>query len=101
MLSTSIRIARTRRRRCLSSTTPPTMSHHTYFIIAQNGSTVPIGFTVSDAEIPATYVTVAGSSSNPTLVPAANIVFGGTDANRTVTVTPAPNQAGTATITVT
>ena len=33
--------------------------------------------------------------------PTANIVFGGSGANRTVTVTPAANQNGTATITVT
>ena len=37
----------------------------------------------------------------PTLVPLANIVLGGSGANRTVTVTPAANQSGTATITVT
>ena len=34
-------------------------------------------------------------------MPAANIVFGGSGADRTVTVTPAANQFGTATITVT
>ena len=34
-------------------------------------------------------------------MPNASIVFGGTGANRTVTVTPAANQSGTATITVT
>ena len=39
--------------------------------------------------------------SNATLVPTGNIVFGGSGANRTVTVTPAANQSGTATITVT
>src|SRR4030095_5569972 len=46
-------------------------------------------------------LTVSGSSSNATLVPSGNIVFGGTGAARTVTVTPAANQNGTATITVT
>src|SRR3989441_960759 len=40
-------------------------------------------------------------SSTPTLVPAANIVLGGSGANRTVTMTPALNQSGTATIPVT
>ena len=34
-------------------------------------------------------------------MPVANIVFGGSGANRTVTITPAPNQSGTATITIT
>jgi hypothetical protein len=46
-------------------------------------------------------VRVTGASSNTTLVPLANIVFGGSGANRTVTVTPAANQFGTANITVT
>ena len=44
---------------------------------------------------------MTASSSNTTLVPTANIVFGGTGANRTVTITPAANQTGTATITLT
>jgi hypothetical protein len=35
------------------------------------------------------------------LVPATNIVFGGSGANRTVTVTPAPSRNGTAIITLT
>ena len=41
------------------------------------------------------------SSNNTTLVPNANIVLGGSGANRTVTVTPAANQTGSATITIT
>ena len=45
-------------------------------------------------------LTVTGSSSATTLVPNANIVFGGSGAARTVTATPAANQNGTATITV-
>jgi endonuclease/exonuclease/phosphatase family metal-dependent hydrolase len=46
-------------------------------------------------------LTVTASSSNPALVPNANIVVGGTGTSRTVTVTPVANQTGTATITVT
>src|SRR5262249_45803931 len=59
-----------------------------------------IAFTVSDAETAPGSLTVTGSSNNTSLVPNANIVFGGSGANRTVTVTPAANQNGTATITV-
>ena len=40
-------------------------------------------------------------SDNQTLVPDGNIVFGGSDANRTVTVTPVVDEWGSATITVT
>ena len=42
-----------------------------------------------------------GQLVEPALVPTANIVFGGSGANRTVTITPAANQSGTATITLT
>ena len=44
---------------------------------------------------------MTATSSNVALVPNANIVLSGTGAERTLTVTPAANQAGTATITVT
>jgi sulfatase modifying factor 1 len=60
-----------------------------------------LAFTVGDAQTAAGSLSVSGSSSNTTLVPNANIVFGGSGANRTVTVTPASSQTGTATITVT
>ena len=60
-----------------------------------------LGFTIGDPETPAASLTLTGASSNQTLVPVANIVFGGSGSSRTVTVTPAANQTGTATITVT
>jgi formylglycine-generating enzyme required for sulfatase activity len=70
-------------------------------IIAISASTEALPFTINDAHTSASSLTLSGSSSNTTLVPNANIVFGGSGANRTVTVTPASNQSGTATITVT
>ena len=60
----------------------------------------PLSFTVGDVETAAGSLTVSGSSSNTALVPNANIKFGGSGANRTVTVTPVAGQTGTATITV-
>ena len=60
-----------------------------------------IPFTVSDAETPAGSLTVTAASSNPSLVPLANIVLGGSGTTRTVTVTPVAGQSGTATITLT
>ena len=60
----------------------------------------PLSFTVGDVETAAGSLTVSGSANNPTLVPNANITFGGSGANRTVTVTPVAGQTGTATITV-
>jgi len=40
------------------------------------------------------------TSSVPALVPATNIVFGGSASNRTVTLTPLPNQNGTSQVTI-
>ena len=62
----------------------------------------PIAFTIGDAETQPTGLTVSGTSSNATLVPNANITFGGgTGANRNVVITPAAGESGTSTITVT
>ncbi len=80
---------------------PPAISDVGNRTINRNTSTGPIAFTVSDGQTAAAALTMTGSSSNPTLVPQANIVFGGTGANRTVTVTPTANQTGAATITLT
>ena len=60
----------------------------------------PIPFTIGDAETPAAGLSLTNNSSNPTLVPKSNIVFGGSGADRTVTITPALGQQGTAMITV-
>ena len=61
----------------------------------------PLSFTIGDVETSAAALTLGRSSSNTTLVPTGNIVFGGSGANRTVTITPAAGQTGTAIITVT
>jgi len=81
--------------------TPPTISSIPDQIIGMNAATSPIAFVISDAETPATNLTLSSSSSNPVLVPGANIVLGGSGSNRTVKVTPAANQSGTAMITIT
>ena len=79
----------------------PTISDIVNQSTSEDTAASSIAFTVADVETSAGSLTVSGNSSNTTLVPNANIVFGGTGANRTVTVTPAANQNGTATITVT
>ena len=58
-------------------------------------------FTIGDRETLATALTVSAKSSNTTLVPAVNVVLGGTGADRTVQVTPAANQFGSSLITIT
>ena len=61
----------------------------------------PLAFTVGDLETPPAGLTVTATSNNLALVPVASIAFGGSGAARTVTVTPAAGQSGTATITLT
>jgi uncharacterized repeat protein (TIGR01451 family) len=61
----------------------------------------PLAFIIGDAETAASSLVMTGESSNTNLVPAANIVFGGVGSNRTITLIPAANQQGSATITLT
>jgi glucose/arabinose dehydrogenase len=79
---------------------PPVISNIADRSIVQDSSTGPIAFTVGDIESPAGNLLVWASSSNQQLVPDNNITFGGSGASRTVTVTPAASQNGTALITV-
>ncbi|HUL51336.1 MAG TPA: tandem-95 repeat protein, partial [Candidatus Nitrosotalea sp.] len=80
--------------------TPPTITTIANQTISEDTSTAPISFTVGDAETSPGSLTLSQSSSNTTLVPANNIVFGGSGSNRTVTVTPGANQSGTTTISI-
>lgn len=84
-----------------TTNTPPTITDIAGQSIGVNTATNALTFAIGDAETAAGGLTLTKSSSNPTLVPPSNIVFGGSGANCTVTVTPAANQVGTATITVT
>jgi fibronectin type 3 domain-containing protein len=80
--------------------TAPTISAIGAQAVTSGQATAAIPFTIGDAETAATSLTVSGTSSSTTLVPTANIVFGGAGANRTVTVTPVAGRTGSATITV-
>jgi len=79
----------------------PTISNIAGQTIDEDSSTGPVSFAVGDRETAATNLIVSGASSNQALVPDSNIVFGGSGSNRTVTVTPLPDQFGTAEISVT
>ena len=57
--------------------------------------------TISDVDTAAGSLTLSATSSNTTLVPNGNITFGGTGANRTVTIATASGKSGLATITLT
>ncbi|HTI98954.1 MAG TPA: protease pro-enzyme activation domain-containing protein [Dongiaceae bacterium] len=80
---------------------PPGISGLGDVTIDENTMTGPLAFTIGDAETAAAALTLTASSDNPALLPATNIVFGGSGANRTVAVTPALNHYGSTQVTVT
>ena len=79
----------------------PTISNLANVAVNVNTSTAALPVVIGDDFTAVASLSLSGTSSNPTLLPNANIVFGGSAANRTVTVTPAANQLGSSTITVT
>jgi VCBS repeat-containing protein len=84
-----------------STDDPPTISDVANQSTNEDTATSALAITVGDTDTTLTSLTMSGSSSNQTVVPDGNIVFGGSGANRTVTITPAANQSGSATITLT
>ena len=82
----------------LSYTVVPKIADQT---IAKNASTGAISFNVDSSVTASTNLTVTKASSNTTLIPTSGIVVSGTGAARTVNITPATNQTGSATVTLT
>ncbi len=78
----------------------PSISAIAKQIISLGTATSALPFTVRGVTS-VSVLTLAAASSNTTLVPTANIVFGGSGAARTVTVSPAAGIIGTASITLT
>jgi len=79
---------------------PPTISD----IPEQNttrDTEITVNFTIGDDITPAADLIVSGASSDTTLVPNGNIVFGGSVADRAVKITPAPSKKGSVNITLT
>ena len=85
----------------LAANTAPCISAISCTNTLLNTAAPPIAFTVGDLETPAASLALSAASANTTLMPNANIVFGGSGSNRTVTVTPAAGQTGVVPITVT
>ena len=78
---------------------PPTISSlPATNTLANTAITIP--FTVGDDRTLGS-VTIGGSSGNQTLIPDGNISFGGSGANRSVTLTPVAGKLGAAPITIT
>ncbi len=79
----------------------PTISDIPNQIMAAQAAPQTILFVVSDTETPATGLTVTAVSANQTLLPATNIVLGGSGADRTIALAPASNRTGLASVIVT
>ncbi len=84
-----------------TANTPPTISDIPNQTTPLGTPTGAITFTIGDAQTPAASLTLSVTTSNGTLIPSSNVVFGGSGASRTVTVTPVAGQSGTSTLTVT
>lgn len=79
----------------------PTLTGLVDIELLEDTCTGPLAFSVADTEVPAEALVVTACSSHARLVPEAGIVLGGSGANRTIAVTPAPNETGVAMIWVT
>jgi hypothetical protein len=71
-------------------------------VVSKDTSTGPLYVVVGDLETAFTALSLTASSSNPQVVPssASNLTLGGFNAQRSITVTPAPGQTGTSVITL-
>ncbi|NBO92938.1 MAG: hypothetical protein EBV06_11605, partial [Planctomycetia bacterium] len=80
----------------------PTISSLPNQVLPVNSIPTSLSFTVGDVESGASGTTlqVSAFSDNPTLIANADIILGGTGANRTIQFTPAVNTTGTARITL-
>src|SRR5690606_21236767 len=81
--------------------TPPTISQLADQEVAEDTALGPLAFVVGDAESQLSDLSVTAASSDPDLVPVANITLAGTTAERTVSITPGTDKSGVVVITLT
>jgi uncharacterized repeat protein (TIGR01451 family) len=79
---------------------PPTISDVANQTINEDGDTGALSFTVGDIESGLGLLSISVNSNNTNLAPNANILIGGSGANRTVTVTPEADLSGASIITL-
>ena len=79
---------------------PPVISNIPDQTIDEDTATGPLPFTVTDIDSSQTAITVSASADNKTLVPDSAIALGGGPNGRTITITPASNENGSALITI-
>lgn len=79
----------------------PTLPAIAAVTLFRNGISSAIPFTPGNVSSDASTYSITATSSNTTLLPNANIALGGSGNNRTITLVPAANQTGSATVTLT
>jgi len=85
----------------LQSDTNPVIAAIPDQTINENQALAAVDFTIEDAETAPDVLLVSAISSDQTLIPDANILLGGEGINRTIALSPAVDQIGVASITVT
>jgi hypothetical protein len=80
---------------------PPEISDITDQNSYVNAMIGPIDFTIDDVESDPSILIVSATSDDQIVVPDSNITLGGSDENRTISITPAADESGSALITVT
>ncbi len=83
-----------------SPNNPPVISTLLDVVTTPGAPAGPLLFTIGDAETAASNLTVYAESSDPVLMPTNQIVFGGSESDRTVTLTPVTDRTGVAQITI-
>jgi hypothetical protein len=78
----------------------PTISSIAAQTIDEGDATNTLAFTIGDAETTADALTVSVSSSNGSMLPADAFEMTGSGSNRALTIFPAADQSGTATVTI-
>ena len=99
--SSGLRLARNSTTLQFSANNAPTIAAIASQTMQEDTVTAPIAITLSDAETAAGSLTLTATSSNPTLLPPSAFTFGGSGSSRTLVLTPAANQNGSAIVTVT
>lgn len=81
--------------------TAPTITDTLSLSTNEDTATSAIGFVIGDAQTAAASLITTATSSNTTLVPNGNLVISGSGSARSLVATPAANQNGTTTVTLT
>ena len=69
--------------------------------LSQDTTSAPATFRITDADTPVAALEIAVNSSDTTLLPLSGIAIAGSGGDRTISVTPAADSVGSATVTVT